>query len=149
MTEDDDLVETVEEFGAEVLLELLVYKRTDPVVVGFIRIPPAEFKAKATAALFDHLRTDVRGHDDQGVLEVDRAALGIGQATVFEQLQQQVEHIGMGFLDLIEEHHGVGATPHRFGELATFVEAHISGRRADQLADRVALHEFGHVEADH
>ena len=55
----------------------------------------------------------------------------------------------MGFLDFIEEHHGVGAAPHRFGELAPFVEAHIARRGTDQLADRMPLHKFRHVEADH
>ena len=55
----------------------------------------------------------------------------------------------MGFFDFIEEHHGVGATPHRFGELAPFIEAHIARRGTDQLADRMPFHEFGHVEADH
>ena len=55
----------------------------------------------------------------------------------------------MGLLDFIEQHHGVGPAAHRFGELAAFVEAHIARRRTDQLADRMALHVFRHVEADH
>jgi len=108
LTEDDDLIETIQELRAEVLLQLFIHQRSDAVVIGLFRIGTGELKAKTTAALLDHLRTDVRGHDDQGVLEVHRAALGIGQATVFQELQQQVEHIGVGLLDLIEEHHGVG-----------------------------------------
>ncbi len=38
------------------------------------------------------------------VFEVDEAALRIGQATVFEHLQEQVEDVGMRFLDFVEQH---------------------------------------------
>ena len=41
----------------------------------------------------EELRADVAGHDDQRVLEVDRAALAVGQAAVVEHLQQHVEHV--------------------------------------------------------
>ena len=55
----------------------------------------------------------------------------------------------MCLFDFVEEHHGVRPTTDRLSELTAFIEAHIARRRADQLADRVALHEFRHVEADH
>ena len=37
------------------------------------------------------------------LLEVDRAALGVGQPAVVEQLQQDVEHLGVRLLDLVEQ----------------------------------------------
>ena len=46
---------------------------------------------------------DVRGHDQHGVLEVDRAALAVGQAAVVHHLQQDVEDVGVGLLDLVEQ----------------------------------------------
>ena len=91
---------------------------------------------------------EVRGHDDDGVLEVDRAALRVGEAAVLEDLEQDVEHVGMGLLDLVEEHHGERLAAHRLGELAALVVADVAGRRADQAADRVLLHVLGHVELD-
>ena len=45
-----------------------------------------------------------------GVLEVHPPPLGVGQTSVFQDLQKHVEHIGMGFLDLVEQHDGVGFT---------------------------------------
>ena len=44
-------------------------------------------------AVEQELTAEVRGHDDNGVLEVDRAALGIGHAAVVEDLKQDVEDI--------------------------------------------------------
>src|SRR5699024_9462316 len=49
------------------------------------------------------LRTEVGSHDDDGVAEVDRAPLAIGEASVVEDLQEQVERIRVRLLDLVEE----------------------------------------------
>jgi hypothetical protein len=38
------------------------------------------------------------------LLEVHRAALTVRQAAIVEHLQQHVEHIRMGLLDLVEQH---------------------------------------------
>ena len=83
-----------------------------------------------------------------GVPEVDRAALRVGQPPVVEDLQQHVEDVGVRLLDLVEEHDGVGLAPHRLGELAALLVADVAGRGADQAADGVALLVLGHVEAD-
>ena len=65
-----------------------------------------------------------------GVAEVDRAALGVGQAAVVEDLQQRVEDVGVRLLDLVEQHDRVGLAPHRLGELAALLVADVAGRRA-------------------
>ena len=92
---------------------------------------------------------NVRGHDQDGVLEADRAALAIGQAAVVHHLQQRVEHVGVGLLDLVEQDDGVRAPPHRLGQLAALVVADVAGRRADEPRDGVLLHVLGHVDPDH
>ena len=81
---------------------------------------------------------DVRGHDQHGVLEVDRAALAVGQAAVVHHLQQHVEDVGVGLLDLVEQHDGVGPAAHRLGELAALLVADVAGRRADEPRRRRA-----------
>jgi hypothetical protein len=91
---------------------------------------------------------EVGGHDQHGVAEVDRAALAVGEATLLEDLQQRVEHVGVGLLDLVEEHHRERLAPHGLGELAALLVADVAGGRAHQAADRVLLHVLGHVEAD-
>ena len=54
------------------------------------------------------LRSEVRCQDDQRVLEVHRAPLTVGEATVVEHLQEHVEHVRMRLLDLVEQHDLVG-----------------------------------------
>ena len=99
--------------------------------------------------LGDELAAEVRRHDDDDVLEVDRAPLAVGQAAVVEQLQQHVEHLGMRLLDLVEQHDRVGPPPDRLGELAGLVVADVSGRRADHPRDGVLLLVLRHVDPDH
>ncbi len=97
----------------------------------------------------DPLAADVRGHDHHGIPEIHHPPLAVGQAAVIQHLQQDIEHIRMGLLDLVEQQHAVRPPPHRFGELPTFVIAHVPWRRADHPGDRVLLHVLGHVEAHH
>ena len=73
--------------------------------------------------------------------------LPVREAAVVEHLQQDVEHVRMRLLDLVEQHHLIGPAAHRFGERAALLVAHIAGRRADEPGDRVLLHVFRHVEA--
>ncbi len=80
----------------------------------------------------DQLRADIGRHHDHRILEVDRAALAVGQAPIVEHLQQHVEHIGVRLLDLVEQDHAVGLAPHRLGQVAALVVADIAGRRANQ-----------------
>ena len=94
-------------------------------------------------------RADVAGHDDDGVLEIDRAALAVGQPAVVEHLQQHVEHVAVRLFDFVEEDHAVRAAAHGFGQSAALFVADVSRRRADQARDGVLLHELAHVDAHH
>ena len=67
---------------------------------------------------------------------------------VLEHLQQDVEQIRVRLLDLVEQHDRVRVALHLFGELPAFFVPDVSGRRSNQLRDRVLLHVLGHVEAD-
>ena len=74
------------------------------------------------------------------------AAQAVGQAAFVHDLQQQVEHIGMGFLDFIEQEHAIGLASDLFGELSAFLIAYIARRRSHQPGDGEFLHEFAHVD---
>ncbi|GIW09631.1 MAG: hypothetical protein KatS3mg061_0688 [Dehalococcoidia bacterium] len=69
------------------------------------------------------------------------------RAALVQDLEQDVEDLRVGLLDLVEQDDAVGLAPHRLGELAALVVAHVAGRRAHQPRNGVALHELGHVDA--
>src|SRR5690242_17250219 len=93
-------------------------------------------------------RADIRGHDDDRVAEVHRAALAIGEAAVIHDLQQDVEHVLMRFLDFVEEDHRIWTPAYLLRELTAFFVTDISGRRANQARYRMPFHIFRHVNAD-
>jgi len=117
------------------LLQLHPYRLADQ----FVRLP---------RHLHDVVGTEVRCHHDDGVLEVDGTALAVGQAAIVKHLQQHVEHVLVGLLDFVEQHHTVRLAAHRLGQLAALVITHVAGRRTDQPAYRMLLHELAHVDAD-
>ncbi len=136
LVEDDHIVDAVQELGLEVRAQRLV----DAAL---------HLAALALAEFDDELAPQIRSQDQHGVLEIDGAALAIGEAPIVEDLEQRVEDVRVCLLDLVEENDTVWASPHRFGQIAALVVADVAGRRADQPRHRVLLHELTHVDADH
>ena len=69
--EDDDVIDTVEEFRTEVLLEQFM-----DFLASFVKV----------FGFQDFMRPKVTGHDDDGVLEVDDPAFPVGQAAIIKDL---------------------------------------------------------------
>ena len=140
----DNVVQTVQELGAELALEQLVNG-----VSGLV----GQLVAAVGTALFQILQNQVgaqvRRQDDDGVLEVHRAALAVGNAAIVQHLQQDVEHVRVGLFDLIEQHNAVGVAAHGLGQLAALLIADVSRRRTDQTRDAEFFHILGHVDTDH
>ena len=105
-------------------------------------------EADALAEVLDVPRPDVRGHDDDRVAEVHAAAEAVGQDPVVEHLEQDVEHVGVRLLDLVEEHDGVRLAADLLGQLAALLVADVAGRRADEARHGELLHVLRHVDAD-
>ena len=135
--EQDDLVEPVEEFGPEVRPHHFHHLRLD-LLDAFVLAQPGEI-----------LRPQVRRQNDDRIGKIDRATLPVGQPPVVEHLQQHVEHIAVGLLDLVEQYHLVGPPPHRLGQHPAFLITDIARRRADQPRHRMLFHIFGHVDPHH
>src|SRR5256712_2918442 len=131
--EDDDFVDAVQQLRPQLRADRL------PHPLLFLLVLPAG----------QVLRPEVGGEDDDGVAEVDRAALAVGQPSVVEDLQQHVEDVAVRLLDLVEQHHRVRPPAHRLGELAAPVVADVAGRRADEPGHGVLLHVLAHVEPHH
>ena len=81
-TEDGDLIDTIEELGADPLLEHLHHLRPHLAddLVGIRHRHTLE-------ALPDQVTTHIGGHDDDRILEVRRPPLIVRQATVIQHLE--------------------------------------------------------------
>ena len=73
--EQDDLIDAVEEFGAE-----MAAHHTHHLVAHGIGI-------LALTLGHEKFRAEIRGHHDQRVAEIHRAALAVGEASVIEYLE--------------------------------------------------------------
>jgi len=71
----------------------------------------------------------------------------VGELAVIHDLQQDVEQVRMGLLNLVQQQHAMRMLVDRVGQEAALVEPDIARRGADQARDRVPLHVFRHVEA--
>jgi hypothetical protein len=72
------------------------------------------------------LRSQVGGHNDDGVLEIHGPALAIGQQTVVKDLTKNVEHSRTCLLHLIEEDDTVWAPPDLLRQLTAILMATIA-----------------------
>ena len=100
------------------------------------------------AHVHDQLGPDIRSQQDQGVAEVDLPPLAILHDALVEDLEKDLVHVGMGLLDLIQQHHGVGLAAHCLGQDPALAIADIARRRPFERADRMGLLILGHVDGD-
>ena len=143
LVEHDYLVNPVQELRPEVILQCLLDALLHPLISHRLaRLLETERQ------LAQVRRPEVRGHDEHGVLEVDRTSLGVGEATVLEDLKEGVEDVRVRLLDLVEQHHRERLAPDGFGELTALLVAHVARRRPDEPAHGVLLHVLAHVELD-
>src|SRR4051812_48574257 len=63
-------------------------------------------------------------------------------------LQQQVEHVRMRLLDLVEQQYRMRMLGHGLGEQPALIETDVARRGTDQTRYRMTLHVLRHVEAN-
>ena len=127
------------------LLELLGNLRLHTAVV--VRRVVRSLEAREDT-LVDVAGTQVRRHDDNGVLEVHLATLRVRQATLLQDLEQRVEDVRVSLLDLIKEDDRERLATDLFRELATLVVADVARRGTKEARGRVLLRELGHIQLD-
>ena len=123
--EQHDVVKTVEKLGLE--------RRTHGVH------DRAPFRAVVEARILEEVCAEVRGQDQDGVPEIHRAALAVGEAAVVEHLEENVEDIRVGLFNLVQEHDGVRAASDLLGQLPTFFVADVARGRPYEARNAVLL----------
>mmetsp|Transcript_32097 Transcript_32097/g.102209 ORF Transcript_32097/g.102209 Transcript_32097/m.102209 type:complete len:244 (+) Transcript_32097:668-1399(+) len=116
-SEDDELVQAVDELWAEASLHLV--HDAHPHLPLCVR-PPCEIQ--------DVLRSDIRREDDDGVLEVHGPPLPIRHPPIVEDLQQHIENFRVCLLDLVKEDDRVRSPPHGLRQLTPFLVSHVARR---------------------
>ena len=99
-------------------------------------------------ALLDELGAQVGRHDHDRVLEIDLPAQAVGQHAVIQHLKQHVEDVGVGFLDLIKQHHRVGTPTDLLRQLPAFLVSDVSRGGSEQTRTGELFLVFRHVDAN-
>src|SRR6266852_1666885 len=146
--EHDGRVDAVQELRAEEALHLFLDALLHALVLGIHGgVIALALRAEAEGGLtFQELLREVAGHDDDRVAEVDGAALRVREAALVEDLQQDVEDLGVRLLDLVEQDHAVRLATDGLRELSALFVADVARRRSDQARHVVALHVIGHID---
>ena len=134
----DDFIDTVEELRTEERLQCP--HRSFFVLLVYTAAKPYGATLSGTAG--------IGSHDNDGVFKVYLPAVGIGHLSIVQNLEQNIEHIGVGLLNLVKENNAVGLSADFFCQLTRLIIANIARRRSHQPGNRVLFHVFGHVQAD-
>ena len=134
--EDDDVIDAVQKLRLEGGAQ-----HFEDLSLNLLGVPPCH--------LLNRRSGKVGGHDDQCILEVYRPPLPVCQASVFQDLKQQIEDLRVGFLDLVEQDHRIGSSLDGLGQESPLLVAHVAWRRANQPRHRVLFHELRHVQTHH
>ena len=135
--EDDDLIDTVDELGREVVADR-----------AHDEFPSLRLDG-AFAHVIEERCTKVARHDDDRVAEVDNTALAIGQPTIVGDLEEELVELPRGLLDFVDENDRVRLPTDVLCELATLVVADVARRSTNDTSDRVLLRVLGTVDTNH
>ena len=90
LVEGDDVIETVQKLWSKLLAQTLLDDAAGILLVFLIHRQSAFYtcrsKADASAEIFQLAGSCIRGHDDDGVAEVDESAVAIGKSAFVEYL---------------------------------------------------------------
>ena len=150
LVEGDNIIHTVQELRREMLTQTLL---DDVAGIFFILIICRDAylsgsETNAMTKLFQLTGTNIRGHNDHRIAEVHQTTITICQSTFIQHLQEHVEHIAMGLLDLIQQNDRVGTTTNTLCQLSTFLITDISRRCTHQTRGIETLRILTHIDTD-
>ena len=90
--------------------------------------------------------TEIGSHDDDRIFEVHSTSLSIGQASIFEDLKEEIVDIEIPFLELIKEYYRVGLTADFLCEKSSLFVSHISCSRTDELRSARLILILTHID---
>ena len=145
---DDVVADAVENFRpCQTVFEVIADGAAHPLFHHCVRVVGAHVLLSAAMFVLD-INAEVGGEDEDGFGEPGGVAATVGEAAVFENLQEFVENARVGFFDFIKQHDGKRFFADGIGQFAAGVETDVTGRCAEQAGAGVFLGKLAHVEAD-
>ncbi len=122
-SENNDFGQTVEKLGLEALFGLV-----HDLAFGVLEILlfVSHGKAHGSSAL-KNMSSDVGGHDQDGIAKINLSTQAVSQSTVFQNLEEYLCNVGMGFFDFIKKDDSVGFASNRLSQLTTFFVPNVTG----------------------
>ena len=111
-------------------------------ILAFPAVP-----AEPDGGLFEFRGPGVRGHDDNGIPEVDCPAVVVGQLAIVHDLEKDIVDVRMSLFELVKQQHAMRVLVHAVCQQSPLVEPDVSWRGSDQPRNGVPFHVLGHVEA--
>ena len=119
----DNRVQAVAELGREEFVDCLHF------VAAFA------FGGKAEAGAAEAFRACVGGHNQDDVAEIGTLAVVVGQFACVHDLQEDVENVGVGFFDFVQEQHAMRLFVDGFGQKAALFKADVAPGGAPMRRD--------------
>src|SRR5688572_32828032 len=108
---DHYVVDSIQKFRFEVILQNLRHSLTHLLLV--------------LAYLLNLPRAEIRSHDQNRVLEINRSAFRVRQSAVIQNLKQHIEYVRMRLFDLVKKNHSVRPATNGFRKLTAFLVSDI------------------------
>src|SRR5438270_13564476 len=96
---DNGVVQSVQEFWIEDILQLFANLLRHP-LEAVRRVAGGEAQRLTLGKIAS---ANVRRHDHNRVLEIDHSTVVVGQVAFVENLEKNVEYVGMRLLDFVEQ----------------------------------------------
>ncbi|MBA7590373.1 hypothetical protein ES708_32489 [subsurface metagenome] len=99
---DNGAINAIEKLGAEGFLYFAEQLLLHPLVSLLLSFSLIAASSETDRSAFpDKLGTNITGHNNNAVTEINTATLGISQVTIIKYLEQYIKHIRVSLLNLI------------------------------------------------
>src|SRR5258707_883847 len=112
---DNHVIEAVEEIRGEGTVQCALDRTLHVLLVTLLLCFAG--KTDSASKIFQVAYTDVGGHDDDRIPEINPSSQSIRQDPVIQHLQQNIEHIRVCLFNFVQQHNAVGLPSHFFREL--------------------------------
>ena len=103
-------------------------------------------KSHTTTEFFQLAGSNIGGHNNHSILEINGSAIIVSKTPFIQYLQQDVENIRMRLLNFIKQHYGIRFAAYFLRQLSAFFITDISRSRTNHTRHRIFFHILTHID---